>query len=154
MRAVKGCEEIVSGDQPAIRHSRESGNPVLQVAFVPGCGAMLAAELRTRSTLVARPSLDGAQDERESTGSQRTGAKRRVMRTPTTLDSISAQNSDGHPSRNGEPRWRDEDGNLYTWDDLHGHVEKFTRLGHHLGALDPTTGKVIKPPVRGRRLET
>ena len=41
---------------------------------------------------------------------------------------------------------------LYTWDELHGEVELFDKLGRHLGALDGVTGKRIKPAKKGKRL--
>lgn len=40
----------------------------------------------------------------------------------------------------------------YTWDYRHREVEVFSRRGDHLGSVDPTTGKFIKPPKRGRTL--
>ncbi|MGE5595567.1 MAG: colicin E3/pyocin S6 family cytotoxin [Hyphomicrobiales bacterium] len=55
--------------------------------------------------------------------------------------------------RCGEPVWRDGDGYLHTWDSLHGEVERFSKLGYHLGALDPITGRMISGPVKGRKLE-
>lgn len=38
----------------------------------------------------------------------------------------------------------------YTWDSLHGEIEVFNKRGMHLGVVDPVTGIVIKPAVRGR----
>ena len=40
----------------------------------------------------------------------------------------------------------------YSWDNLHNEIEIFDRLGKHLGAMDPVTGKIIKAAVKGRRL--
>ena len=57
-------------------------------------------------------------------------------------------------SRKGETRWVDPRSNrLYTWDALHGELEVFTRHGHHLGAVDPLSGRLVKPPVKGRKLD-
>lgn len=54
----------------------------------------------------------------------------------------------------GSRRWRSRDGaRLYTWDALHGEVEVFNARGQHLGAIDPTSGVVLKQAVRGRRIE-
>ena len=36
---------------------------------------------------------------------------------------------------------------------LHGEVEVFNRRGHHLGALDPVTGELVKQAVPGRRID-
>lgn len=56
--------------------------------------------------------------------------------------------------RRGRPRWRNKDGSrLYEWDELHGEIEVYNRLGHHLGVLDAGTGRIIKGPVRGRRID-
>jgi hypothetical protein len=56
--------------------------------------------------------------------------------------------------RNGEQRWRSPDGKrLYTWDHLHGEIEVFDKRGHHLGALHPVTGVLIKPAVKGRTID-
>ena len=46
----------------------------------------------------------------------------------------------------------EEEGIFYTWDSLHGELEVFNKSGCHLGAADPLTGLMIKPPVRGRRI--
>lgn len=54
----------------------------------------------------------------------------------------------------GDRRWRNSKGTrLYTWDPLHGEIEVFNRRGHHLGAADAVTGVLIKPAVRGRRID-
>lgn len=54
----------------------------------------------------------------------------------------------------GRKRWRSADGALiYEWDDVHGEVEFYNRRGRHLGVLDPTTGDLIKDPVRGRKVK-
>jgi hypothetical protein len=50
-------------------------------------------------------------------------------------------------------RWRDEDGQIYTWDGLHGEFEVFTKRGRHLGAVDSFTGEFIKEPERGRKID-
>lgn len=46
----------------------------------------------------------------------------------------------------------DVEGVYYTWDSLHGELEVFSKSGLHLGAASPTTGEIIKPPVRGRKI--
>lgn len=40
----------------------------------------------------------------------------------------------------------------YTWDSLHGEVEVFNKRGKHLGAINPITGEVLKPAIRGRKI--
>ncbi len=55
---------------------------------------------------------------------------------------------------NGEKRWRSPDRKrLFTWDALHGEVEVFDRRGHHLGALEPDAGEMLKPAVKGRTID-
>lgn len=46
----------------------------------------------------------------------------------------------------------DEEEVFYTWDSLHGELEVFNKNGYHIGVADPSTGLMIKPPVRGRRI--
>lgn len=41
---------------------------------------------------------------------------------------------------------------FHTWDSLHGELEVFNKNGLHLGVVCPITGVVIKPAVRGRRI--
>lgn len=53
---------------------------------------------------------------------------------------------------NGERRWRARDGNIYTWDELHGEIEVFNKRGKHLGVISPTNGEVIKDAVKGRTI--
>jgi hypothetical protein len=53
----------------------------------------------------------------------------------------------------GRKVWRSCDGSrLYTWDELHGEVEVFNKLGWHLGVQDATTGTFIKEAVKGRHI--
>lgn len=55
---------------------------------------------------------------------------------------------------NGQKRWRNAKGDrYYEWDHTHGHIEVYNKRGRHLGALDAVTGELIKPPVRGRRID-
>jgi hypothetical protein len=51
----------------------------------------------------------------------------------------------------GRRRYRSE-GRFYEWDSLHGELEVYNSRGRHLGGVDPTTGEVIKPAIRGRRI--
>ena len=55
--------------------------------------------------------------------------------------------------RGGRQVWSSFDqSRFYTWDSLHGEIEVFNKRGWHIGALDAMTGKFIKPPVKGRKL--
>jgi hypothetical protein len=40
----------------------------------------------------------------------------------------------------------------YNWDFTHKDIEVYDRYGKHLGSMDPTTGELIKPPVKGREM--
>jgi hypothetical protein len=51
----------------------------------------------------------------------------------------------------GRRRYRNE-GRFYEWDSLHGELEVYNSRGRHLGVVDSTTGEVIKPAIRGRRI--
>jgi hypothetical protein len=42
---------------------------------------------------------------------------------------------------------------FFTWDSLHGEIEAFDKQGRHLGALNASTGDLIKEAVRGRKLD-
>jgi Cytotoxic len=54
----------------------------------------------------------------------------------------------------GRPRWRSRElKRLYEWDAMHGEVEVYNLRGRHLGAADPTTGELIKPARRDRRID-
>lgn len=54
----------------------------------------------------------------------------------------------------GERRWRSKDGGrIFTWDGLHGEIEVFNKRGRHLGVIDPVHGRLIKPAVKGRRID-
>ncbi|AWD13896.1 hypothetical protein FH505_00570 [Bacillus velezensis] len=53
----------------------------------------------------------------------------------------------------GRKVWRSRDGKrLYTWDSLHGEIEIFNKQGRHLGSAEPIFGELIKPAVKGRKL--
>ncbi|MBF6631968.1 MAG: hypothetical protein ITG01_12580 [Comamonas sp.] len=54
----------------------------------------------------------------------------------------------------GRKVYKDDEENVYyTWDSLHGEIEVFNKMGRHLGVVDPIRGDVIKPAVRGRRIQ-
>jgi len=39
----------------------------------------------------------------------------------------------------------------FEWDHLHNEIEVFDSNGVHLGAMDPISGEMIKPPEAGRK---
>ena len=56
--------------------------------------------------------------------------------------------------RGGQQVWKNVNGSrLYTWDSLHGDIEAFNNRGSHLGSLDPFSGELIKPAVKGRKID-
>jgi hypothetical protein len=44
-------------------------------------------------------------------------------------------------------------GQILEEDTQHGELEKYNRRGKHEGTVDPDTGEIIKPPVKGRAIE-
>ena len=40
----------------------------------------------------------------------------------------------------------------YEWDNTHNDIEVYDQRGNHLGSMDPATGEMYKPPVRGRTI--
>lgn len=42
----------------------------------------------------------------------------------------------------------------YRWDYTHSDIEVFNGAGQHLGSMDPSSGKMTKPAVPGRRIDT
>ena len=50
-------------------------------------------------------------------------------------------------------RWRDGNGDILEWDAQHGRVERFDRLGRHLGEFDPVSGAQTKAAERDRRID-
>jgi Cytotoxic len=54
----------------------------------------------------------------------------------------------GNIKTNGEPGSKRR---YYTWDYTHGDIEVWDADGNHLGSLDPSTGDMTKPPVKGRQ---
>jgi hypothetical protein len=41
----------------------------------------------------------------------------------------------------------------YEWDHTHNDIEVYDNAGRHLGSMDPTTGQMIKPAVKGRTID-
>ena len=41
----------------------------------------------------------------------------------------------------------------YEWDHTHKDVEVYDRNGNHLGSMDPKTGRMTKPSVKGRTID-
>ncbi|WP_182704914.1 colicin E3/pyocin S6 family cytotoxin [Thermomonospora cellulosilytica] len=69
--------------------------------------------------------------------------------TPCFLDQQVACGAPG-----GSKRWRNERGDrYYEWDPFHGHIEVYNKRGRHLGVLDAVTGRMIKGPVPGRKID-
>jgi hypothetical protein len=57
-------------------------------------------------------------------------------------------------ARNGEKRWRDASGRIYTYDGLHGELEVFNSRGRHIGVADVYSGEFLeKGAVRGRTID-
>lgn len=55
---------------------------------------------------------------------------------------------------NGIKRWRSPDGDrLYEYDGTHGEVEGYNKRGRHVGVFHAITGEMIKPAVRGRKID-
>ncbi|WP_371921895.1 colicin E3/pyocin S6 family cytotoxin [Treponema sp. OMZ 787] len=50
-------------------------------------------------------------------------------------------------------RWKDDKGNIYERDSLHGELEKYNKRGIHQGVVDPNTGEQIEPPKNDRKVE-
>ncbi|MFH0959523.1 MAG: colicin E3/pyocin S6 family cytotoxin [Pseudomonadota bacterium] len=54
----------------------------------------------------------------------------------------------------GEKRWKSMDKKrIFTWDGLHGEIEVFNNRGRHLGVLEPQNGMLIKPAIKGRKID-
>jgi hypothetical protein len=56
----------------------------------------------------------------------------------------------GKTKTNGE---KGKQRRYYEWDHTHGDVEVYDRRGKHLGSMDPETGEMTKPPVKGRKID-
>ncbi|WP_352231166.1 colicin E3/pyocin S6 family cytotoxin [Actinomycetospora sp. NBRC 106378] len=55
--------------------------------------------------------------------------------------------------RGGRQVWRSTtEKRLYTWDDLHGHVEAFNLRGRHVAVLDAVHGVMIGEAIAGRKI--
>ncbi|TQS42778.1 RHS repeat-associated core domain-containing protein [Cryptosporangium phraense] len=55
----------------------------------------------------------------------------------------------------GNRKYNGKDGRAreyYEWDYTHGDIEVYDYRGVHKGSMEPTTGKIYKPAVRGRRI--
>ena len=53
--------------------------------------------------------------------------------------------------RNGRITYKDKEGYLYQWDELHGEWQMYNKNGNHLGVLDDF-GNPIKDAVKGRKI--
>jgi hypothetical protein len=55
---------------------------------------------------------------------------------------------------NGKKRWRSPTGKLlYEWDSLHGEIEVYNNRGRHIQVIDAVTGVILKPAVKGRKID-
>jgi RHS repeat-associated protein len=46
-----------------------------------------------------------------------------------------------------------KDQRFYEWDHTHGDIEVYDNKGRHLGSMEPSTGEMYKPAVKGRTIE-
>uniref|UniRef100_UPI000571ECE0 colicin E3/pyocin S6 family cytotoxin n=1 Tax=Treponema pedis TaxID=409322 RepID=UPI000571ECE0 len=51
-------------------------------------------------------------------------------------------------------RWKDDKGNIYERDSLHGELEKYNKRGIHQGVVDPNTGEQTETPKNDRKVES
>ncbi|MFD3688336.1 colicin E3/pyocin S6 family cytotoxin [Nocardiopsis sp. NPDC058631] len=60
-----------------------------------------------------------------------------------------------HSYKYGERRWIGEDGKfIFTWDGEHGgEVEVYNKRGRHVGVMHPVSRTLIKPAVKGRKID-
>lgn len=73
----------------------------------------------------------------------------KLVPKPSILDSCTVVGING-----GRKVYKDnEEERFYTWDSLHGEIEVFNKQGIHIGVACPATGVMIKPAVRGRRID-
>jgi Cytotoxic len=42
---------------------------------------------------------------------------------------------------------------ILEWDYRHGRIEKYDSRGNHCGEYDPMTGRQLKGPLRGRKVQ-
>lgn len=57
-------------------------------------------------------------------------------------------------AHSGRLRWRSlERKQIYEWDSTHGEIEVYNLRGFHLGAAEPVDCVLMKPPVKGRRID-
>ena len=47
---------------------------------------------------------------------------------------------------------RDKGGDMYEWDNTHGDIERYDPRGNHRGSVCAHCGKLVKGPVKGRRI--
>jgi len=68
---------------------------------------------------------------------------------PSFVDNLEKVSRSG-----GRPRWRDAEGCYYEYDGEHGgELEKYDKNGRHIGVAHITTGAIIKPARRGRKID-
>ncbi|WP_420220543.1 colicin E3/pyocin S6 family cytotoxin [Mycobacterium marinum] len=73
--------------------------------------------------------------------------------TPLPRNSAFLAGLERVPRKGGLHRFRDDD-YLYEYDPTHGgELEMYNRQGYHRGVADVMTGEVIKPSVKGRRID-
>lgn len=46
-----------------------------------------------------------------------------------------------------------KDKEVYEWDHTHNDIEVYDGKGNHKGSMDPVTGEIYKPPVKGRKID-
>ena len=87
----------------------------------------------------------------------------------TQIRDIILESRKNNPSKAESPIWQglkplkgkyktdDKSEKVYDWDHLHNDIEVYKNSGgkekEHLGTMDPTSGKMIKGPVNGRKIE-
>jgi RHS repeat-associated protein len=112
-----------------------------------GASAALAVNAGKSGKQDARKLINAIKNNANSGGnSDRTfNIKKQESEIWNNLDNV--KGSDRKTSGQGKNK------QYYEWDFTHNDIEVYDSKGNHLGSMDPVTGEMYKPPVKGRKIK-
>ncbi len=148
LAAAKGVEMMVEGVKADARliasAPATSGISLIAVPVVTG-EVVAGGVISYNSYENFKKDWDRFQANKKSRSTERVeNISKQDSKVWNDLDNVKGQDR----KMSGEGRKR----RYYEWDHLHNEIEVYNFKGEHIGAMDPISGDIYKPPVKGRKI--
>ena len=100
--------------------------------------AVSASACAAKNTIMYSTSKDGSNNNRKFNTSKQTS---KVWKNLKNYKGVTKSSGAGRSKQ------------YYEWDNTHNDIEVYNNRGECIGSMDPNTGKMYKPAVRGRKIK-